>query len=519
MQKYVLRFGLVVGFSRSTPQAAQPKTPTLIIRLRAQSLPRRSVRRAWKAFIKMSFMRRVLPLCCTVLLLAGAFPSLAANLRLSARPLSESQPVLPAEFERQDAMLLSWNRDDAKVRRVLIDLVGAIANRVTVLMLVDDERDYQDASRSLARAGVPDQNIRFLPITSDTIWARDYGPAVLRGADGVPRLVDFDYERGGRPNDDNVPRGISSQLSMETLAAPLTIEGGNILSNGAGLCLTTFKVLDANADRRYRPDDVADELNVHFGAQKVVFLEPLKGEPTGHLDMFVTFVAADTVVIGEYAPHVDPVNAEILDRNADLLSGVMTPNGPLKVVRIPMPPHDDGSWRTYTNVVYANGTLVIPVYPGFDNEGRERAVSTFRQILPRWEVVEIDCNGVIDLGGALHCLTRNLTSVARVPTIDENPFARSRHQLPAVNDQRPRLLLSNDQSQKFLPPVQKERERFQMPASHIPASDLNSNGEQQQIRQVGSRAWRSFSDDRKSMWSAEPDDREWEPVSQPSGGY
>ena len=42
-----------------------------------------------------------------------------------------------------------------------------------------------------------------------------------------------------------------------------------------------------------------------------------------------------------------------------------------------MPPHDDGRWRTYTNVVYANGTLLVPTYPGFCPELDAEALAVY----------------------------------------------------------------------------------------------------------------------------------------------
>ena len=104
-----------------------------------------------------------------------------------------------------------------------------------------------------------------------------------------------------------------------------------------------------------------------FGATDLIYLEPLAGEATGHVDMFATFTAPDTVVIGECSQREDPVNAAILDRNAQRLAGVRTACGPLNVVRIPvsktntLPFEDDPDayvWHTYTNVVYANQVLL-----------------------------------------------------------------------------------------------------------------------------------------------------------------
>jgi hypothetical protein len=127
--------------------------------------------------------------------------------------------------------------------------------------------------------------------------------------------------------------------------------------------------------------------------------------------MFATFTAPDTVVVGAYDRKYDPENAELLDRNASLLANTVFSNRPLKVVRIPMPSHENGIWRTYTNVIYANGILLVPVYSSYDASGRVRALNTFAKLLPRWKIFGIDSSRLIENDGALHCISMNLVQV------------------------------------------------------------------------------------------------------------
>lgn len=342
---------------------------------------------------------------------------------------------LPGEFERQDAVLLSWDSEDDAIRKSHLQIVRAAHRAVRVLILVSTAEDLEDAMQLLTAAQIPSSAIRYIPVPYDTIWARDYGPSSVTAAGGGIELIDADYERGERPNDDQVPAAVAPVLRIPAVAAPLTIEGGNLLSNGAGLCITTRTVLDQNAPRGYTESEVAGLIRDHYGAREVLFLEPLEGEPTGHVDMFATFTSVNTVVVGAYSPADDPVNAAVLNRNARRLAQVVTPQGLLKVVRVPMPPRDDDVWRTYTNVLYANDRVLVPTYPGVDEDGRLRSLSVFRQLLPGWQVVDIDCNELIELGGAVHCITLNLAGVS------DFPFA-----IPA---NLPRLQLDFDESPDF----------------------------------------------------------------------
>ncbi len=131
--------------------------------------------------------------------------------------------------------------------------------------------------------------------------------------------------------------------------------------------------------------------------------------------MFALFISRNTVVVGEYDPRVDPENAAILDRNADYLAKLQTSSGAMRVVRLPMPAHDDGIWRTYTNVIFANGALLVPIYDDADAMEQRQALSTYRELLPRWEIIGVNASRIIGSNGALHCISMNLGPLGRLP--------------------------------------------------------------------------------------------------------
>ncbi|MGH7200700.1 MAG: agmatine deiminase family protein [Planctomycetaceae bacterium] len=363
--------------------------------------------------------RLVWSLCLVSLLTLGSAP-MAAAAEFSQPLVVPADPppvVLPGEFERQDAILLGWEAADDTVQTVLLNIISQVWRRVPIVMMVGTTQEQQDALAAMQRAGVPPRAVRFVQLPYDTVWTRDYGPLIVRLSDGRSLFTDTEYERYERPLDDDVPVALAVKLGGTSVPVPLRIEGGNLLSNGAGLCLTTYKVLDDNAGRGYDERNVQQIVEEYYGGRQLVFLEPLAGEMTGHVDMFCTFTGTDTVVVGEYPPEADPENAAVLDRNAELLSSVVTPRGPLRVVRIPMPPRSGALWRTYTNVLYANGCVLVPVYPGVDPIGQNNALAVYRRLMPGWTVIGVDCRDVIKLGGAVHCLTRNLASLQRLAPI------------------------------------------------------------------------------------------------------
>lgn len=330
--------------------------------------------------------------------------------RASAR-LAEPQYRLPGEFERHDVLLLGCDELASVHPDILTAIVAAAERRIPIVAIVSNQKARQCASEVLKQNDLPANSMRFLYLPHDSMWIRDYGPFSVKGRDGRTAIVDARYDGGhGRVNDDRIPVALAETLGITLMRAPIVLEGGNLLSNGEGLCLTTTSLLDHNADRRLDENHIGQVLYRLLGAEQTVFLEPLNGELSGHVDMFAMFTSPDTVVVGRYDPEIDPVNAVVLDRNADCLAQIRTRRGPLRVVRIPMPSNTDGFWRTHTNGILANGVLMVPIYMDVDTAMQDEAIDVLRQTMPGWKIEPIDSSGVIPFGGALHCISKCIVS-------------------------------------------------------------------------------------------------------------
>ena len=321
----------------------------------------------------------------------------------------------PGEFEHQGALLLGCHELVREFPDTLADLVEAVAGRVPFIALVADYEDNLRTIEALQAHGLRRNAVRFAAVPHDTMWARDYGPIFVRHANGTRAAVDGQYGLVDRQLDESVPQRLAACLRIPLRRAPLQLAGGNLLSNGQGLCITTTAMVDDNFARGFDESGISEVLREYLGVRQVVFLEPLNNESTGHVDMFATFTNHNTVVVGAYAPTMDPVNAAILDRNAATLARVKTAGGRLHVVRIPMPPNDDKQWRTYTNVVYANGVALVPTYARIDEQGRQQALATYAALLPGWHIASVDASDLISLGGALHCIALNLELPGPLP--------------------------------------------------------------------------------------------------------
>ncbi len=62
-----------------------------------------------------------------------------------------------------------------------------------------------------------------------------------------------------------------------------------------------------------------------------------------------------------------------------------------------------GHYRTYTNMVFVNKTVLVPIY---SYQYDTIALNIIKKELPGYKVVGIDCDEMIGYGGALHCITK-----------------------------------------------------------------------------------------------------------------
>ena len=306
---------------------------------------------------------------------------------------SRAHRVLPAEYEPVAEVLLAWDTEP-EFETFFADLVSVASESAPVTILLGEA---QQPARVLAVArefGANMANIRILEADVDSVWVRDYGPLVVR-EEGQRRVVDPRYF--GELGDDQAPKHLAEKhwnLPLDEL--PLDIEGGNLLSNGAGLCLTSEAVIRENG-HRLSIEEIQELLRTRLGCTKLAVLTPLVGEPTGHVDMFATFTAANEVIVGEILEG-DYENAMVLDENAERLRALG-----MMIRRIPMPHHDDGLFRTYTNAMAINQIVIVPVYPE-DDRYQDAALRVFAEAYPLRTIIPIVASEIIERAGAVHCV-------------------------------------------------------------------------------------------------------------------
>lgn len=308
--------------------------------------------------------------------------------------------VLPGEFEPADRLLIGWGAGAAQLADFFTDIAANASHEASVTIYVGSQNEADDVYSNLAFAGANLDAVSFSQANLDSIWMRDYGPMVVRAEAGDDQVVVDGRYYWGRWNDDYLPTVFANGASLSVTRPPIDIEGGNLLGDGTGRCVTTESLVARQSGYGYDTDDVATILADYYGCDQTTFVPAMFGEGTGHVDMHVHLTGPGKAIVGQYQLSQDSINAQNLDTTAERLEAAG-----FQVSRIPMPGNAGRSvFRSYTNALAVNGRVLVPVYDE-DDALESTALDVFEASYPGRTIVPVDSDEIIYWSGAVHCVT------------------------------------------------------------------------------------------------------------------
>ena len=315
----------------------------------------------------------------------------------------------PADFEPQSTLFVAGTELARRYPNVLLALHEAVGPRTALDALEDRQDRGAPVDSVLALAGRTPSSLPRLGMALRGLWLRDFGPKTVTDSLGRRSFVRFAHQEGrGIPQSD-VGTALGFQLDLPVLGSRLGLAGGEVLTNGRGLALVAEPAVTRNmADLEMTRHHVLQNIAALLGCERIVTLPGLVGEPSGHLDRYLVFLASDLVVVGRCGRRADRANSELLDRvAADLADPALTAT-PLRVLRLDLPDHADGVWRTRTDVVFADGVVLVPTYPGQPDDGEREALAFFAAQFPDRRVVGVEAEALVRDGGGLRRVVVNL---------------------------------------------------------------------------------------------------------------
>ena len=318
----------------------------------------------------------------------------------------------PAEFDSVTGIIFSWEAYPT----LLTDLIKEVAEDDTAWVVVDNTSEQNSVSNTLSNANVNMDRVVFQVIETNSVWVRDYGPWWIIEPENSLAIIDLVYNRP-RPLDDTYPESAAGYFGINYYGLGLIEAGGNMLLDGQGSVIVSNVIFDGS--QGFDPNLTQDQLEQYFldyfGVHKVIVTPHLLNDGTGHIDMFVKIINDTTVIVGEYENQSAgyPGNYDICNQVASQLANETNGAGrPFNIVRMPMPPYNNGITYTYINSLIVNNKVLVPTY-GFSTEfaNDDSVLALYETIMPGIEAVGFDCNQIIPANGAIHCIAMKVPAL------------------------------------------------------------------------------------------------------------
>ena len=328
----------------------------------------------------------------------------------------------PAEWEKSDAILLSWPHKDTdwsymleRVTECYVNVVQAITQFMPVVIA--------SPKTEIVTSCLPKELLNKVTIcetqTNDT-WARDFGPITLLDCEGNPVLLDFKFNAWGlkfaADKDNLITKSLYDKQYIKGVYQNhlgFVLEGGSIETDGNGLLLTTSEcLLSPNRNGDKNKDEIEAYLKSALNIEKVLWLNYgfLKGDDTdSHIDTLARLAPNNSILYVKCSDENDIHFEELSKMEKELETFTNINNESFNLVPLPLPDpiYEDGERlpATYANYLVTEKAVFVPVY------GQQKdsvALKQLQKVFADKAIIPIDCTALICQHGSLHCITMQL---------------------------------------------------------------------------------------------------------------
>lgn len=318
-----------------------------------------------------------------------------------------------------------WRKNAAPIAASVMSLCKLLAEFEPVTLGVQSDVNIDDIKKCCGKTKVH-------TMSYNDIWIRDSGAVPSGGS-----LVKFGFNAWGGDEglygdwkcDETVPMQMSELLGIQLRNSSLTLEGGNLLTNGNGTLISIKSTIyNDNRNPGFAPETIEEQLKQALDLEKIIWIEQgLKFDETGgHIDNLCAFADEKTIMLSWTD---DPLNPQydIVHKAFRTLETERGAKGEkFNIIKIPLPEtfertEDDceglefipGSKErligeiiqpSYINFIFANGIVVVP---SFDDPADSVVRNIFSEIFPDRKIIMFPAREIMLGGGGLHCITKN----------------------------------------------------------------------------------------------------------------
>ncbi|MDR0318583.1 MAG: agmatine deiminase family protein [Nitrososphaerota archaeon] len=334
---------------------------------------------------------------------------------------------MPAEWERHDAIWLSWPHDPLtfpdcveKVEDTYVQIIKEVHESEKVNLFVKNQEMKEKVTRMLQAVNANFSNIAFHMFDYADVWFRDYGPTfIINDKQQKLAMVNWIFNCWGEKYDDllkdkDIPQVMNKTLQLPCFKPQIVMEGGSIDVNGRGTLLTTEQcLLNPNRNPNMKQEDIEKHLKQHLGITHFIWLKNgICGDDTdGHIDDLARFVNPTTIVCA-YEEDPSDQNFTALKNNYEILKNATDQDGnQINIIKLPMPSNrgveEDLLPTSYTNFYIGNTKVLMPT---FNHKNDKVALSILQKLFPDRKVIGIDCSDLVNGYGTIHCVSQQQPS-------------------------------------------------------------------------------------------------------------
>ena len=289
----------------------------------------------------------------------------------------------PAEFEPIQGVLIRY---PFGISRAIIKEMAEDVNVVTIVASTSEINIIQSQYQSY---GIDLSHCSYLIAPSDSYWTRDYGPWFIINKESEQGVVDFIYNRP-RLNDDLIPVKYASNQSLPLTTMPLVTAGGNYMTDGQGIAISTNLVWEENPGLTH--NQINEVVQDYLGINTYHVVADVNGEYIKHVDCWGKYLSPDTILIRE-VPSTHSQYDEI-EAVVDYFESQTSCYGtPYNVVRVYTPNN-----QPYTNSLILNNKVLVPIT---GSQWDDEAIATYQNAMPGYEILGFI--GSWESTDALHC--------------------------------------------------------------------------------------------------------------------
>ncbi len=304
---------------------------------------------------------------------------------LNAPPGSIRQP---AEFEPMEGVLIRYPLG------ISYQIIAEMSEEIEVITIVSSQSQANYVESLYEANGVDTDNTSYLIALSDSHWTRDYGPWFIFSGNDELEVIDFTYNRP-RPNDNNIPSVFANDQDLSYYKMPLTHAGGNYMTDGQGISVSTNLVWSENAG--YTHQEINEIVEEYLGVTTYHIVPDALGEYIKHIDCWAKLLAPDKIMIIKVSSSHS--NYDEIEEAVRYFENQTSCYGtPFKIERV-----YTHLQEPYINCLILNTKVLIPTTGSVWDDD---AIETYENAMPGYEVLGF--SGSWYNTDALHCRAKGI---------------------------------------------------------------------------------------------------------------